>query len=425
MPTPANRRQFLKSSTAAAVTAGTLATLPVGRSAHAAGDDVLKVGLVGCGGRGSGAASQALRADSNCKLVAMADAFEDRLEASLKRLKEDEEINQKIDVPKEQRFVGLDAYQKLIETDVDVVLLATPPGFRPLQLEACVKAGKHVFAEKPVAVDAPGVRKVLEICEQAKKKQLSIVSGLCLRYSYGFRETIKRLHDGQMGNILNVEANDYRGPLWLRPPEPGDSEMKAQIRNWYYHTWLSGDFNVEQHVHYLDISAWIMGGYPDSAIGLGGRIQRTEEKFGQIFDHHAVCYQYEDGRRVYSYCRQQRNCKNRINCLVSCAEGFGEVSERRLRLGSWKYDGKKNNIYQTEHDELFASIRDGKPINNGEYMSKSTLMAILGRMVTYTGKEITWDEALNSKEDLSPPSYDWNAELPAMKKWVPGVTEFS
>jgi predicted dehydrogenase len=260
--TSASRREFMKTTAGIAAAGGALAALGSPAFAHAAGSDVLRVGLIGCGGRGSGAAKQALLADENVKLTAMADAFEDRLDLSLKSLMAEEELAGKIDVPPEQRFVGFDAYKQLLATDVDVVLLTTPPHFRPLHLKAAIDAGKHVFAEKPVAVDAPGVRSVLETCAEAKRKQLSVVSGLCLRYDAGFRETVQRLHDGAIGDIHTLMANDYRGPIWTKARQPDWTDMHWQMRNWYYFTWLSGDFNVEQHVHYLDVCAWIMNGYP-------------------------------------------------------------------------------------------------------------------------------------------------------------------
>ena len=296
-----SRRDFLKTS-AAAVAA---ANLRVATSAHAAGSDLLRVGLIGCGGRGTGAAGQALAADRNVKLVAMGDAFEDRLKASLEQLGKNREIAAKIDVAPERRFVGFDAYKRVIEAS-DVVLLTAPPHFRPLHLAAAVEAGKHVFAEKPVAVDAPGVRAVLETCELARKKGLAVVSGLCLRSDNGFRDAVRRIHDGAAGEIRTLQANDYRGRIWVKPRQPGMTDMEWQMRNWYYFTWLSGDFNVEQHVHYLDVCAWLMKNqYPVKAVGMGGRQVRTGPEYGNIYDHHAVVYEYENGVRLFSNCRQQ------------------------------------------------------------------------------------------------------------------------
>ena len=401
-----SRREFLRTSSAAALGGGIAATLSIPSQVHAAGSDLLKIGLIGCGGRGSGAAAQALRADSQVKLTAMGDAFDDRLQLSLSSLSQQEDIAKKIDVPQERQFTGFDAYKRVIE-QVDVVLLATPPHFRPMHLRAAVDAGKHVFAEKPVAVDAPGVRSVLETCELAKKKNLSVVSGLCLRYSYAFQAMIKQIHDGAIGDIVAIQANDLRGPIWVKERQPDWTDMHWQMRNWYYFTWLSGDFNVEQHVHYLDICAWIMGGkYPARAVGLGGRQVRTGPEYGNIYDHHSVVYEYDSGAKIYSQCRQQAGCKGDMSCWAMGTQGTAELTERGKRpmvitgKNPWAYEGEKNDIYQTEHDELFASIRTGKPINNGEYMCKSTLLAILGRMATYTGTQITWEQAMNSKEDL-------------------------
>ncbi len=427
----ASRRQFLSRSAAtAALGLSALAPSPA-RAVHAAGDDTLRVGLFGCGGRGTGAASQALSADANVRLTAMADMFADRLELSLTALKNKKEIATKIDVPAERQFAGVDGYKQLFDTGVDVVLLATPPHFRPAHLQAAVDAGVHIFAEKPVAVDAPGVRAVLATCEQASRKGLSVVSGLCLRYHYGFQETVRRIQDGQIGRVTTLYANDYRGVIWLKTREPDWTDMHYQVRNWYYYTWLSGDFNVEQHVHFLDVCAWAMGDrYPVKAIGMGGRQQRTGPEYGNIYDHHAVVYEYEDGARLISNTRQMKGCRNNISAQVIGTRGSASFRESRNGLtiqtedDSWVYQGEDNNIYQTEHDELFAAIRAGKPINNGQYMAHSTLLAILGRMVTYTGQEITWEQALNSKEDLTPPSYAWGP-APEVNIAVPGITKFT
>ena len=302
-------------------------------NAHAAGSDVLRVGLIGCGGRGTGAAAQALRADSNVKLVAMADAFEDRLEQSLDILQKDEKVAGKLDVKPDHRFVGFDAYREVLDSGVDVVLLCTPPHFRPLHLRAAVEAGKHVFAEKPVAVDAPGVRSVLATCELAKKKGLSVVSGLCLRYDNGFRETVRRIHDGAIGEVVALFANDYRSGRWAKPRQPDWTDMQYQMRNWYNFTWLSGDFNVEQHVHFLDVCAWVMKDqYPVKAVGMGGRQVLTEPEYGQIYDHFSVVYEYADGAKLFSNCRQQPRCKNDMSAQVIGTRGRAELSERRKGL---------------------------------------------------------------------------------------------
>jgi predicted dehydrogenase len=423
-----SRRDFLRTSTAAAA-AGLAGSLAAPLGVHAAGSDVLRVGLIGCGGRGTGAAAQALRADKNVQLVAMGDVFEDRLESSLATLEKDEEIAAKIAVKPDHRFVGFNAYKDLIGSGVDVVLLCTPPHFRPAHLQAAVAAGKHVFAEKPVAVDAPGVRSVLATCQEAGKKGLSVVSGLCLRYDDGFRETVKRLHNGAVGDIVALQANDYRGPIWVKPRQPGWTDMHWQMRNWYYFTWLCGDFNVEQHVHFLDVCTWVMKDeYPVRAMGMGGRLVRTGPEYGHIYDHFSVVYEYANGAKLFSNCRQQERCRNDISAQVLGSRGRALLSERKRGLAisstdEWYYTGSNRDMYQTEHNELFASIRKGKPINNGDYMARSTLLAIMGRMSAYTGQLIAWEMALNSKEDLSPPRYEWGpiATPPVAK---PGITRF-
>jgi myo-inositol 2-dehydrogenase/D-chiro-inositol 1-dehydrogenase len=429
---PVARRDFLKTSTAAVVGGMLAGGLSLGRSAHAAnGDDLLKVGLIGCGGRGTGAASQALHTQGNVRLVAMADTFADRLEGSLTELQADPEIADRIDVPPERRFTGFDGYKQVIDSDVDVVLLTTPPHFRPAQLKAAVDAGKHVFCEKPVAVDAPGVRSVLETVEQARQKNLSIVSGLCWRYDLGVRETVKRIQDGQIGDVVAMQVTYNTGGLWNHTRQPDWSDMEYQVRNWLYYTWLSGDHNVEQHIHTLDKAAWILGdAHPIAATGLGGRQVRTDEKWGNIFDHHSVVYEFDNGIRVFSLCRQQDGCTPDNSARIMGSTGRADVL-RHVIEGSnssadaaWKYSGPKPNMYQVEHDELFASIRSGNPINNGVYMAQSTLMAIMGRMATYTGQTITWDQAFNSQEDLTPPAYEWGplAVAPVAK---PGITQFA
>lgn len=402
-----SRREFLRHGSAA-VTAGTfLGSLSLARSAHAAGSDVLKVGLIGCGGRGTGAAAQAIAADPQARLTALGDAFADRLKSSLENLRK--ENPEKVQVEEDHCFVGFDAYQKVIDSGVDVVVLATPPHFRPAHLKAAVMAGKHVFCEKPVAVDGPGVRSVLETCELAKQKNLSVVSGLCWRYDNGVRETMQRVLDGAIGEIVAIQENYLAGSLWMHPRKPEWSDMEWQLRNWLYFTWLSGDHNVEQHVHSLDKAAWAMHEEPPlKCFGLGGRQVRTAAEYGHIFDHHAVVYEYANGMKVFAYTRQQDGCKSDVEDYFIGTKGKAQVLRHAITgENAWRFTGKKNNMYQTEHDELFASIRSGNPINNGLYMARSTLLAIMGRMATYTGKEVTWEQALNSEERLGPEKYEW------------------
>ncbi len=423
-----SRRSFLHTSgvvVGGAMAAGLIQTPRV----HAAGDDVLKVGLVGCGGRGTGAAAQALNADKNVKLVAMGDAFKDRLDASLDNLKKQTNIADKIAVTPENCFTGFDAYKQVIDSGVDVVLLCSPPHFRPAQLEYAVAKGKHIFAEKPVAVDAPGVRRCLAAAEEAKKKGLSLVSGLCWRYDSGKRETIARIHDGEIGRITAMNVNYLTGSLWMHPRKPEWSDMEWQMRNWLYFTWLSGDHNVEQHVHSLDKAAWIMHDEPPvKAWGVGGRQVRTGTEYGHIYDHHAVIYEYANGTRLFAFTRQGAGCTIDVSDTIYGEKGVAKVlpSDSITDIKgetTWKFRGPKGNMYQNEHNELFAGIRSGKPINNGGYQATSTLLAIMGRMATYTGQVITWEQAMNSTEDLTPAKYEFGKlETPPVA--LPGLTRF-
>jgi len=423
---------FLKSAVAApggAVVAGAA----LGRYVHAAGSDALKLGLVGCGGRGAGAVGNALTADPSAKLVAVGDAFADQAERSVGLLKQ--QFGGRIAVDAERRFAGFDAYAKVIASGVDVVLLATPPHFRPLHLKACVEAGKHVFAEKPVAVDAPGVRSVLDTCRRAQEKGLSVVSGLMFRFDPGMREAMKRIRDGAIGRIVAMQETYNCGPPWFRNRKrlPEWTEMEFQMRNWYPFTWLSGDHNVEQHVHSLDKAAWAMGDEPPvRAWGSGGRQVRSEITLGQIFDHHCVVYEYANGIKLYSHCRRQAGCADDISDIFLGTKGTCDLMKHRIEgENPWRYQGPKENMFVIEHEALFDSIRRAKPLNHGVYMARSTMLAILGRMTTYTGQAITWQEAMQSKEDLSPARYAWDAAPPVLPDRdgsypiaVPGVTKF-
>jgi predicted dehydrogenase len=419
--TAATRRGFLKTTAAAA--AGALTGAAVLGRAHAAGGDTLKVGLVGCGGRGTGAASQALRADGNVKLIAMGDAFADRLEDSLATLKDDRAIADKLDVATDRRFVGFDAYKQVIDSGVDVVLLATPPHFRPIHLRYAIEKGKHVFCEKPMAVDGPGVRSILESAALAKKKNVNLMSGFCYRYDLAKRETIKRIHDGAIGDLLALHVSYNTGPIWHHGREKSWSDMEWQVRNWYYFVWLSGDHIVEQHVHNLDKARWALAdATPIAAVGAGGRTQRTDAKYGNIFDHHSVVFEFPNDVKVFSFCRQWDKCAPDVSDHLIGTKGSCQLMKHSI-TGSekWKYTGAAPVMYQQEHDELFAAIRAGRVINDGEFMAHSTLMAIMGRLATYTGQRVTWEQALNSKEDLSPAKYEWGP-LAVAPVPVPGKT---
>jgi myo-inositol 2-dehydrogenase/D-chiro-inositol 1-dehydrogenase len=419
---PPSRRTFLKQSTAAVAGAAT-ANLFLARSAHAAGEETLKIGLIGCGGRGTGAVGNAFAADSNSKLTAIADAFPDRAKSSLDQLRNI--ASDRVTVDADHTFVGFDAYEKLLATDVDVVILATPPHFRPAQLKAAIASGKHVFCEKPVAVDAPGVRSVLETTELARSKNLAIVSGLCYRYDRPKRELINRVHDGAIGDILAMQVSYNTGTLWHHGRDPKWSEMEYQLRNWLYFTWLSGDFNTEQHVHSLDKAAWAMKDEPPvKATALGGRQVRVEEQWGNIFDHFAVVYEYANGVKLFAQCRQMGGCSVDVSDHLIGTNGSAEMMKAEIEgPNQWRYRGEKPNMYEEEHRELFASIRAGQPINNGDYMAKSTMMAIMGRMAAYTGQTLTWDQCLNSTEDLTPARYEWG-DVPVPTVAKPGLTKF-
>jgi predicted dehydrogenase len=425
---PTTRRDFLAASAAAASAAALAPSL------YAKGDDVLKVGLIGCGNRGTGAAEQALNADKNVKLVAMGDMFEDKLAESLKIL-QDKPIAKKLEVPKERQFTGFDAYKKVIACDVDVVLLTTPPGFRPIHLRAAVEAGKHVFCEKPMAVDGPGVRSVMESVKIAKEKDRSIVAGFCYRYHRAKREWMKRVHGGDVGKVVALQCVYHTGGLWNYARKKDMDDMTFQLRNWLYYTWLSGDHIVEQACHSIDKMAWVMQDEPPvSCVGLGGRQYRTGPEFGHIFDHHSVIYTYKSGVKLFHSCRQQDGTAKQTADWVFGSEGTAEIGSNQFSAWAHKISGKKSwvgprkekeadNPYQNEHNELFASIRSGKRINDGEWMAKSTLMAIMGRMATYTGQEITWEKALASKQDWSPKKYEFGPlATPAVAR--PGATEF-
>jgi len=425
MSTQASRREFLANSTAA-VTAGALVTgLGANRAVHAAGSDTLKVGLIGCGGRGSGAAVNAMRADDNLQITALADAFPDRLEHCKNIVSK--QVGKKYQVTDENCFVGFDAYKDLIATDVDVVLLCTPPHFRPMQLRAAIEAGKHVFCEKPVAVDATGVRSVLETARLAKEKNLTIVSGLCWRYDLGVRATMDQIKSGAIGDIAAIQENYLTGTLWHRGRKDDWSEMEYQMRNWLYFTWLSGDHIVEQHIHSLDKALWLMDDQPPaSCVGLGGRQVRTDEPWGHIYDHFAICYEWANGVKTFAYTRQMAGCHNDVDDYVLGSKGRAKILKHRIEgENEWRYpkDAPKPSMYDQEHKELFAGIRSGDIINNGEYMCYSTLLAIMGREACYTGKSITWEQAMNSQQDLSPESYQWS-DVAEPKVAMPGKTKF-
>jgi len=407
-----SRRQFLKAGALGVAAASSLTSF---RTVHAAENNVLKIGLVGCGGRGRGAAMDALTADPNARLVAIGDAFKERADNVARAFKGDQGVGNRIDVTPETTFDGFDAYKKVIDA-CDVVLLCETPHFRPRSLRYAVEQGKHIFCEKPVAVDAPGIRSVLESAKIAQEKKLQLVSGLCWRYDHNVKEVMKRVQDGAIGDVLAVRETYLVGKLWTQARREGDTEMMFQLRNWYNFTWLSGDFNVEQHIHSLDKAMWVFGDKPPvAAYGVGGRMARTEQPaYGDIYDSMGVVYEYADGRTIYAFARQQDQCFNDVDDYFIGTKGQATVL--RGVINGEPVKKVESNMYVQEHQALFDAIHSGGKtyINNGEYMATSTMLAILGRMVCYSGKRLTWDEAINSEQALVPTGYEWDAKPPTL-----------
>lgn len=429
-----NRREFLKLTSLAV--AGSMLPLSACSSqkelavaAGAAGVDPgykLKVGLIGCGGRGTGAANQALNADSNVELIAMGDVFEDKMTQSLQILNQIH--SDKVNVPEESRFLGFDAYQKVLDSGVDVVILATPPTFRPLHLEASVNAGVHIFCEKPVAVDAHGYHRIIDAVKIAEQKNLNLVSGFCWRYHNPKRAFFNRVQNGQLGDITSIYSTYNTGELWSFDRQPEWSDAEYQLRNWLYYNWISGDHIVEQAIHSVDFMMWAMNDeLPVSAMGTGGRQVRTDEKFGNIYDHFAITYEYGSGVKGFHFCRQQEGCENSYHAEVFGTKGRGVASVTRGEHfiegnNDWTYEGEDNDMYQAEHDALLAAIRSGQTINQGMELANSTMVGIMGRMAAYTGKRVTWEQAINSDQRLSHDITSWN-HFPEVKKVaMPGQT---
>ncbi len=412
-----DRRKFIQSSSAivAATTVGSSLALaantkPVTGFHHSVSETVA-VGLIGCGGRGTHAATNALKADPRVRITALADAFQNRVDVCLETLQVSE-YKDRILVDDHQQFTGFDCYQQLIDSDVDVVLLCSPPHFRPAQMEAAVAAGKHIFCEKPIATDAPGVRRVMRACEEAERQHLNVVSGLCWRYDLGVTETMQRIKEGAIGEILSIHSNYLAGELWHHTRKPEWSEMEYQCRNWLYFNWLSGDLITEQHIHTIDKGLWLMDDEPPIACyGMGGRQKRINEQWGNVYDHFATIYEWEYGTKMYSFCRQMNGCFSENECHVLGHSGSADILKNEIvkAYGTWRREGRKPSMYDVEHEELFKAIRGEIPtINNGDYMCKSTLASLMGRDASYTGKRITWEEAWNDETKLGPDSYDWS-----------------
>lgn len=437
-PNQSSRRDFVKQSS---LIAGGLIAAPLFSKANyfSGGDDVIKVALVGCGGRGTGAAMQALLTKQNVKLVAMADAFSDRLEKCYKSLTSnsksgDKSVKDRVDVPEDRKFVGFDGYLKAIPL-ADVVILATPPGFRPLHFEEAIKQGKHVFMEKPVATDPAGVQKVLAAAEQAKAKKLNVVVGLQRHYQNSYRELYKKKH--LIGDITSAQAWWNNDGVWVNKRQPQQTEMEYQMRNWYYFVWLCGDHIAEQHIHNIDVINWFKGAYPIKAQGMGGRQVRKGKDHGEIFDHHYVEFHYPDGSILNSQCRHIPGTMSKVDELIVGTKGSIQTGAGKITGSSGKVlfqfdQSKENNPYQTEHDELFEAIAAGQyKFADAENGAKSTMTSILGRMATYSGQVIHWDKAINSGLDLQPKQYDFAAAPPILPDAdgfypvpTPGVTRY-
>ncbi|MCB0583815.1 MAG: Gfo/Idh/MocA family oxidoreductase [Phaeodactylibacter sp.] len=416
-----NRREFVKTAGAAA---GSLILAPsmLSAKAHIGGDDAIRVGLVGCGGRGTGASVQALLSGQNVRLVAMADAFRDQVDSSYQRIQEELENNElpadRLSVPEEHKFSGFEGYEKVIPL-CDVVILATPPGFRPIHFEAAVKAGKHIFMEKPVAVDAPGIRRVLKAAKEAKEKKLNVVVGLQRHYEKVYLHWMEMLHAGAIGDIVTAHVYWNSGGVWVRPRQEGQTEMEYQMRNWYYFNWLCGDHINEQHIHNLDVGNWAKQAYPVKAHGMGGRLVRTGKEHGEIFDHHCVEYEYADGSRMFSQCRHMKDTYYQVTESFQGTNGSAPKPGVIQTPGGYKlldYDARKDpNPYQVEHELIFDAVAKGEyRYADAENAAKSTLTAIMGRMATYSGQLIEWDAALNSELSLMPKRFAWDAEPPVL-----------
>jgi len=435
-----SRRRFLKRSSLAVATAAAVSELPWIQTAHAAPDDPIGIGVIGCGGRGTGAVADALGAATkviypqsgyhtedlaagaaptakNVKVVALADVFPDRLNNCREQLSRLE-----INIPNEKCFTGFDAYKQLLAVpEVNYVILAAPPHFRPIHFKAAVEAGKHVFMEKPVAVDGPGVKMVLETAELAKQKGLGVGAGTQRRHMRSYKEAVKRLHDGAVGDVLYGRAYWNGGTIWFVERQPGWTDMEWQLRNWNYFTWLSGDHIVEQHVHNLDIINWVLNDHPVKALALGGRQARSGPSHGHIYDHFAVEYEYANGIRMFSQCRQMDGCESRVAEAVTGTKGTSNCKDyiRGTDNSLWRFREQDVNAYQQVHQDLIASIRAGAPINEAKAIAESTLTGIMGRESAYTGSSVEWDALLNSESRLGPEKYEFGT-LPFPEVVIPG-----
>ncbi len=414
-----SRREFLEKSTATVAGTALAGSLNVARNAHAAGDDQIKIALIGCGGRGNGAATNCLQSCDNVKLVAVADAFEEKAKASADRLKK--KFGDKVDVPQDRVFAGFDAYQKAIDSGIDMVIMATSPGFRPIQYKAAIDAGKHVFMEKPCCVDAPGFRSLMESNKKADEKGLKVGVGLQRHHQLPYVETIKRIKDGALGKLEFLRAYWNGGGVWVRSREAlakhwgrTPTEMEYQMWNWYYFVWLSGDHICEQHVHNLDICNWIMDAHPVEANGMGGRQVRKGPDVGQIYDHHFIEFTYADGTKMFSQCRHIRNCWNSVCEAAHGTEGTSNCNGRIDGKNEWRFRGKGKSPMDQEHIDLNKAIRNNEKYNEGWYGATSSFTAVFGRMATYSGQVVKWDDAVAKGPNEMPEKFAFDAKPPVL-----------
>jgi len=432
-PTPLSRRTFVQATaaTAAAVTAAVTAGMALPgrlRAMSSASAEMIRIGVVGCGGRGTGAARDAMRASEHVAIVALGDLFPDRLasgRANLAKFAADNPaLAAKYQVTEERCFTGFDAYRKVLDSDIDLVILATPPGFRPAHLAAAVAAGKHVFTEKPVAVDAAGIRSVLATAALAKQKGLAVGAGTQRRHDPGYQATVQRLRDGAIGEIMSGQVYWNQGGLWHAARKPEWTDAEWQIRNWLYFTWLSGDHVVEQHVHNLDVANWVLGAHPVRAVGVGGRQRRTGPEYGHVYDHFAVDLEYPNDARVLSMCRQIDGTHKHVGERFVGTRGHTDPKGVIEGARPWRHPAAVPAVdpYVQEHAALVASIRAGRPLNELQQVAESTLTAIMAREAAYTGQAVTWEELLNASQDIVPPNVAFGA-LSVPPVAVPGQTK--
>ncbi len=419
-----SRRGFVLSSTLAAIGAATLPAFA--RSGVHLGLGRLKVGVIGCGGRGTGAAANILEASPNVEIWALSDVLPERTASCRSGLAGlDTEYASRAQVPEDRCYSGFDGYRKLLEhKEIDIVILASPPGFRPMQVEAAIRAGKHLFIEKPVGVDPVGIRRVMAAGEEAKSRGLCIVAGTQRRHETCYLDAMQRIKDGAIGRIVSARCYWNQGGLWMNPRQPEWSDVEWQLRNWLYFTWLSGDHIVEQHVHNLDVINWAVGTHPTSCWAMGGRQCRTSSAFGHVNDHFAVEYEYPGGQTLHSFSRQIDGCDSRVEEIVHGTDGVMTTSSGRAQISgsnAWKFSGIHNNPYVQEHVALVNAITSGKPINEAQNVAESTMTAVMGRMAAYTGKTVTWDMMMASSLDLMPPSLEFGP-MPVHAVAMPGQT---